>query len=168
MELAAVIAASAPTFAVVTAACAALLLATALFDRLRRRRDRSDTAGVSPKLPRSKRSAITEMNSRLDQALAALHSQQHAIDELAATVRSLERQQEDRFSSLQQQLRELHTHHQRTLDAVEAHQQLEYERLGRIRAAIDAHQHELQTLEMELGHPGDTRSAAEPSFGNGR
>jgi chromosome segregation ATPase len=168
VELEAVIAASTPTFAVVTAACAALLLATALFDRLRRRHDRSDPAGVAPKLPRSKRSAITEMNSRLDQALAALHSQQRTVDELAATVRSLEMQQEDRFSLLQQQLRDLHTHHERTLDAVETHQHLEYERLGRIRAAIEAHQHELQTLETALGQPRDTRSTAEPSFGNGR
>jgi septal ring factor EnvC (AmiA/AmiB activator) len=165
VKLEAVIAAT-PTFAVVTAACAALLLLTALFDRLRRQDNRSETPEVALKPPRSKRSAITELNGRLDQALAALHSQQQAIDDLTAAVRSLRTQQEDRFSSLQQQLRELHTQHRQTLDAVRAHQERESERLRRIRAAIETHHHELQTLEIALGHPRDPRFAPEPSFGN--
>jgi septal ring factor EnvC (AmiA/AmiB activator) len=167
VKLEAVIAAT-PTFAVVTAACAALLLLTALFDRLRRQDNRSDVPGGAPKLPRSKRSAVTEMNGRLDQALAALHSQQQAIDELTAAVRSLQTQQEGRFSSLQQQLRELHTQHKLTLATVQAHQEREYERLQRIRAAIETHQHELQTFEMALGHPRDPHfaPAPEPSFRN--
>ena len=165
----AVIAASAPVLAVVAAGCAAVVLVTALFAR-RRGRNRSDPDGVTAKLPRSKRSAIAELNSRLDEALAALQSQQESIDQLAGAVRALQTQQGDKHAAIAQHLQELEVGQQQALDAFRAHQQQEHERLRRVHAALETQRHELEMLETtfparanDIGWP-----VSEPSFGDPR
>jgi ABC-type transporter Mla subunit MlaD len=136
----------------------------------RQQRNRSDADHVTAKLPRSKRSAITELSSRLDQALAALQSQQQSIDELAATVRTLQTQQDDKNGAIQRHLQELELRQQQALDAFRAHQQQEHERLRRIQAALETQRDELEKREttFPLG-ANDTRwSVSETSLGNAR
>ena len=164
------IAASTPTLAVVTAGCAAVVLLTALFYRRRRQRNRPDADRVTAKLPRSKRSAITELDSRLAQALGVLQSQQQSIDQLAAAVRTLETQRDDKNAAIQRHLQELEAGQQQALDAFRAHQQQEHERLRRIHAALETQRHELETLEttFPLRASDIGWSVSEPSLGDPR
>ena len=136
----------------------------------RRQKNRSDADRVTAKLPRSKRSAITELNGRLDQALAVLQSQQQSIDELAATVRTLQTQQDDTNGAIQRHLQELELRQQQAFDAFRAHQQQEHERLRRIHAALEAQRDELEKREttFPLGANDIRWSVSEPSFGNPR
>lgn len=113
---------------------------------------------------------MVELNSRLDQALAALDSQQESIDQLAAAVGTLQTHQDEKYAAVQQRLTELEVRQQHALDSSRAHQEQEHERLRRIHAALETQRHELELLETAFPLPANDIewSVSEPSVGDPR